>query len=162
MICRVWDRINDRMIYQKHNNLLAVRGNSYWLLEGGLDDVRLIETQQNCGIIMYNTCYKDFKGKFIYEYDVLRRDFYSFSDDFVFDTQYAIVFYKEGWRIGIENGSELNLTQVEEGRDFRVRSYIVGNVYEGYYEANVYPRVKKFWGKDLPHLLALNIFSNNP
>jgi len=159
---RIWDAFKDKMIYQKHDELLAIRDNSYWVIRPGFDNVELLETSQNCGRIMYNTHIRDERRRDIFEYDIVRRDWYSFSQDYVFDVQYGLVYYRYGWRVKLENGLELNLTQKEEGKDYRVRTFIAGNVFEKYSDMSTIPATKKKWDYELPLLLAENISDSIP
>ena len=60
---RVWDEIKDEMLYQEGLELFAIKGNSYWKVKVGYDNVELIETNQNAAKIMFNTFRADFYGK---------------------------------------------------------------------------------------------------
>lgn len=159
---RIWDKCKDKMIYQDKFNLLALQGNSYWKVKVGFDNVKLMETNQNCATPLFNTNVLQYNYKPIYEYDIVRRDWYSFKDNIVFDQQYGIIFNKQNWRIKLENGIELNLSQKEEGLDYRVRIYVVGNYFEGYLKQNIVPAKYIDWDYESPPLLFKNILENTP
>ena len=164
MIIRIWDTMKDKMMKQTRFDLLATyNGRDYWVIKAGLDDVELVETNQNCGELMYATGFRDNSNKNIYERDIICREWYSFKDDIVFDREYGIVYYDTNWRLKLSNGLDLNLAQNEEGRDYRVNKIIVGNYYEGYLDRSKIPYVQSKWSSELlPPLLSKKIFENTP
>jgi hypothetical protein len=154
MLFRIWDSIKDKMLYQEGLEIFAIKDNSYWKIKAGLDNVELIETNQNCAKVMFNTFREEFRHKDIYEYDVLRRDWYSFKDQLVLESQYGIVYYSNGWKIKMTNGLEFNLTHEESGREYEVRSFVVGNYFEGYKDSSSYPTKIVKWDYSVASLLA--------
>ena len=157
---RIWNTVNKKMIQDEGFRRVIIKDNSYWLIEIGLDDVRLIDTQQNCGIVMCSTLQYDRYSVEIYEHDIIELQWYDFKRDLIFEYGYGIVYYDNAWKILGENGVVVNLIENMENKDYRVMRKIVGNVFQEFWDKN--KLIKRKWGYSIPTRISEIFVEHTP